>query len=392
MTAVAVGQRIDLDRMFECLDCCVNVGPGCGPNRHAPFVSVELRHSPFELRRLARAHNHDAAELQGRVIGKFLAELVQLEHLGLSDRRRDRERGVHSDEKVSLLADFFEEAQLLLRCAHCLYAGDAQPVRFANGRTQGRKLCGARRLRQLPCNQINGVVLEHARRLSRAAIFYNDPRPWTWRLTSDAGKLEGSRIGPGNIPMLARHEDRPVLHRFVEDRARGRIGGGQKVVVPVTGEEPGRRDVVLGVIPKFSFEVVDRPCRSKIEMPESKGTGHQFQVRIVEPGQHRRAMGVENDGLGTPEALDVAIRSDPQNLVAANGDGFLKIGAAAPIHLAVDDDQIDRTVRIFSLCADDEAGNERGSDNDRHDDGREARRHFCGYSVASRALLEEGEV
>ena len=124
-------------------------------------------------------------------------------------------------------------------------------------------------------------------------------------------------------------------------------------------------------------------------MFERQGAAHELHARVVQPWQDGGAVRVEHDGLRAAQALDFTIRSDPQYLIAADCHGFLKIGAAAGIDLAVDNDEVDWAARIIALCADDEAGNEGGADDDGNKNGRKTRRHFRGYSVASRPLLEE---
>ena len=123
-------------------------------------------------------------------------------------------------------------------------------------------------------------------------------------------------------------------------------------------------------------------------MFERQRAGHELHPRVIQPRQHGGAVRVEHDCLRAPEALDVAIRSDAQNLVAANRQGFLKVGAAAGIDLAVDDDEVDGAARIIALGADDEAGDESRPDDDGNKNGRKSRRHFCRYSVAFTALCE----
>ena len=85
---------------------------------------------------------------------------------------------------------------------------------------------------------------------------------------------------------------------------------------------------------------------------------------------------VEDDGLGSTQALDLAIRADPQNLVAANGDRFLEVGAATRVHLAIDDDEVDGAAGVIALCADNKAGDERRADDDADKNGGKSRRHF----------------
>ena len=102
---------------------------------------------------------------------------------------------------------------------------------------------------------------------------------------------------------------------------------------------------------------------------------------------HGGAVCIEHHRLCAAQALDFAVRADPKDLIAADGNGLLEPGAATRIDLAVDDDQIDRAARVVALRADDEARDEGRPDDDGNQNGGQARRHFRGYSVASRALL-----
>ena len=240
-------------------------------------------------------------------------------------------------------------------------------------------------------DEVDGVVLEDSGRLARAAILYDDPRPRIPRLTGDAGKLECLRVGPGDVAVFARDEHRPVLHGFVENFSRGGVRRGKQIRVAVSAEQPGGRRLVFGVMAKFRADIRDRSRRGEIQVLERQCAAHELHTRIVESRQDGRTVSVQYDSLRAAESLDLAIRSDPQYLVSANGDGFLKVGAAAWIHFAVDDDEVDGSVGIIALRADDEPGNEGGADNDGNNNGRKARRHFRGYSVASRAVFKGGE-
>ena len=98
-------------------------------------------------------------------------------------------------------------------------------------------------------------------------------------------------------------------------------------------------------------------------------------MRVVEARQHRAALGVDDDRLRSTQALDFAVGPDTDDLVAGDCEGLRQFGAAVGrIDLAVDDDQIDRTI-VVSLRADDEAGDESHPDNERHGICREAGRH-----------------
>jgi hypothetical protein len=87
-------------------------------------------------------------------------------------------------------------------------------------------------------------------------------------------------------------------------------------------------------------------------------------------------MSVEYHCLCAAEAFDFAVGSDAENLVATYGYSLLRFCAGSGIDLAVDDDEIDRAARIVALGPNDEAGDERGADDDSNENGRETRRHF----------------
>ena len=87
-------------------------------------------------------------------------------------------------------------------------------------------------------------------------------------------------------------------------------------------------------------------------------------MRVVEPGQHRRALRVDHRRLRTAVAHDLALAADLENLVAADRDRVRDrpeiVGGVDP---RVVDDEIDRAAVVVALGADDQAGDERA----RHD-------------------------
>ena len=89
--------------------------PFDGLHHHVPVVLVEQRDGALDLRRVARTHHRDAAELQRRIVGKLVAQLVQLEHVGLGDGRRHGDRRVDANAEVAVLADFVEQLELFVR-------------------------------------------------------------------------------------------------------------------------------------------------------------------------------------------------------------------------------------------------------------------------------------
>ncbi len=270
-------------------------------------------------------------------------------------------------------------------------ARDAEPVRFAHGCPQRRQLLGARRFGHQPRYEVDGVVLQDSGRLARSAILHDDPRLWIPRLTGDAGKLQRLGIGPGDVAVFARDEHRAVVYRAVENLPSGRVRRRQQPLVAVSAEEPGCRGLVFGVMAKFGFEIPGGSCGGQIQVFERQRAAHELHARVVQPRQDGRAVCVEHDGLGAAQAFDLAIRSDPQYLVAADRHGFLKVGAATGINLAVDDDEVDGAIGVIALRADDEPGDEGGTDDDGNKNGRKARRHFREYSVASRAVFKGGK-
>src|SRR5687767_7381954 len=101
-------------------------------------------------------------------------------------------------------------------------------------------------------------------------------------------------------------------------------------------------------------------------MLERQRARHKLHATIVETRNDAGPMRIQHDRLRATQPLDVAIRSDAKNLIAADGNRFLKSGAAAWIHLAVDYDEIDRAGGVVALGANDQSCDERRPDNDDH--------------------------
>ena len=78
-----------------------------------------------------------------------------------------------------------------------------------------------------------------------------------------------------------------------------------------------------------------------------------MRVAVVEPGEHRRAVRVQRERVGTAQPLDVAVRADLEDLVGADGDRFRQLAAgSAREDLGVGDDQIDGAVFVGTLGPD----------------------------------------
>ena len=100
-----------------------------------------------------------------------------------------------------------------------------------------------------------------------------------------------------------------------------------------------------------------------------------MDVAVVESRQHGGAVRVHHRRLHAAQPFDVTIRPDEQNLVAANRERLRELAVSAGIDAAVGDDQVDRTIQILALRADDEAGDERAADNEDDDQRGQAGRH-----------------
>ena len=377
--------------MLEGIERGVHVGlVGC-PNHHIPVVLVEQRHRALELGRIAAADYFDAAQLQPRVVGILQPKVVELEHGRLVDILRHRDRAVHANAQVSLLADFIQQIHLVITDrarwvgADCggavnrLHARHAQFVGLVDGRAQGGDLFGMSRLRQNVRHKIDGGRFEDACRLARSPIHDDGAGLRSARAPADARFLEGLRIGPRDLAVLARQQGRTIGHGLVQHLSSGHVGVGEQLGVPVASKHPRARRHVFGVVVNLRFDVVQGRGGREVELIERESAGDQVDVRVVQTREDARALSVEDDGLRAAKALHVAVGADAKDLIAADGDGFLSVGAVAGVDLPVQDDQIDRAARIVTLSPDNEARDERRADNDDHQNRGQSSRHFSGF-------------
>ncbi len=133
-------------------------------------------------------------------------------------------------------------------------------------------------------------------------------------------------------------------------------------------EDPAGVRVRIGPFADAGLHVVERVGAEQVDAVTREAAGDERGVRVVEPGQHRDALGVDHRGLRAAIAQDLAIGADVEDGVAANGDGF----GGGPecvrgVDLRVVDDEIDGSAAVVPLGADDQAGNQ-GGGHDRDND------------------------
>ena len=114
--------------------------------------------------------------------------------------------------------------------------------------------------------------------------------------------------------------------------------------------------------PDAGLYLVDRDGVGQVDPLEAEASVDEMDVRVVEARQYRGALRVDHRRLRLAEARDLALASDAEDLVAADGDGFGH-RAARPggIDLGVVDDDVDRAVGIVPL------GHQSGDERRRND-------------------------
>jgi hypothetical protein len=65
-----------------------------------------------------------------------------------------------------------------------------------------------------------------------------------------------------------------------------------------------------------------------------------MRVNVIEAGQDGAALRVEDFGIRAAQAIEVLIAADPQDAIAADGDGFLKGVAGGRVDFAVGDEEV----------------------------------------------------
>jgi hypothetical protein len=93
------------------------------------------------------------------------------------------------------------------------------------------------------------------------------------------------------------------------------------------------------------------------------------EVSVVEAGHNRSAKRIDRDRLRPLHPQDLAVAAHLQDLVGPHRNRFRHLARVAGEHDGVVHDQIDRTVVVVTLGADDQAGNQ-GHRNDADDSER----------------------
>ena len=398
MAATALRRRVGLGRCFVGVKRHAHGGIADGVGHDLPSVAIEQRHGLVQLLRcearvarraglvvVRREHGRgmrfdDAvgdqlhrARLQQRVIGKAFPRCCQRLQFGGGDHAVDRERLVHPERQLAALAQAVVELEIFRCAAGVLHTGDADAMCLDHAGANSRDLILGCRLRRGGHQRHRGF-LQRATRLTGARVLHDHAVLRVLGVPRDTCQLERLAVGPTRVTVVGHQVRGPVGHQPVEHLA-GWQRPRKRLVVPTAARDPGAFGMRLGPDSDRVLNLVEGRRFEQVDLIERQPAADEVGMRIVEAGHDRAALGVDDRGLGALQALDLAVRSDANHLVAANRDRLGHVRAAtACVDLAVNHDQVNRVI-VRPLGADNESGDQRHADDAGHEIGRDAGRH-----------------
>ena len=286
-----------------------------------------------------------------------------------------RHGGKNTHAEVAIAPRVGVDLEVARRASGVLHAGDAIALRFADRGAERGRAFRPSHLRHVVSNERHRRLLEDARWLAGPRILDDRPADWILRLSRNLGELERVRVDPRRMAVVADDLRRAIGDDRVE-LLPGRQAAAKRLRIPSTPKHPRRVGVCGRPGPDPRLHFVERVRAVQIDAIEAEPTGDEIEVCIVETGNDRRALGIDHRSLRTAEPHDLALASDAQNLVAADGDGFRhRAVRTCGIHLRVVDDHVDRTVGVAALRADNQSGDERRSDDSHNDIGGQSGGH-----------------
>ncbi len=212
-------------------------------------------------------------------------------------------------------------------------------------------------------------LLENAGRVAGGRVAHNHSAGRVGRLAGDPRRLQRERVDPRRVAVVAAHVGGAVGDQGIELLARGEASG-EGCVVPASAEHPGAIGMGGGKGLDGGADLLQGGGVEQVGLLQAEASAHQVQVCVVQARQHRGAVRVDGLGRAARKPLHLAVGSDPENGVAANGERFGEASrAVGGVDAAVQDDQVHRPGLVVALRADDQADDE-GSGDDRHDDER----------------------
>src|SRR5688572_10534984 len=127
----------------------------------------------------------------------------------------------------------------------------------------------------------------------------------------------------------------------IDHRRRRKIVGRPILVVPFATENPSSFRRFRSELPYAFDKLLRRLCTAEIDGGELKTTLEKMYVSVVESGDDKLALCVDDLGSRSDERFRIRIVSDRDDLVAENGDrtGLLR----SRIHrsnICINDDQV----------------------------------------------------
>ncbi len=193
----------------------------------------------------------------------------------------------------------------------------------------------------------------------------------------DAGQLERFRVRPAGATVAADEVGGSIVHHGVELLAC-RHAARKGFVRPATADDPGLSRFLGDKRSNGLLNVLDGFGEIQIDFVGRLRSVREMHPGVVEARQHAAAVGVDDAGLRPAQAFDFAIGPDADDLIAADGHGFLNAAVLGRgVHLPIEHDEIDGAV--VALGSGNDPGNDRCCNNYRDDDAGKA----CGHATDS---------
>ena len=155
-------------------------------------------------------------------------------------------------------------------------------------------------------------VLEDSRGFARC-VAHDDTAHGVRRRARHSCQLEGQRIRQRCVPVVAAEEDRGLIGRGVDHLARGELGRGPRLLIPISAQQPAARRERPCLFSDAPREFFLAACVFQVNGEKLEAAANEVCVAVNQPRHGKAALQVNNVGIPAGVGLNLGIAAHRQD-------------------------------------------------------------------------------
>ena len=222
---------------------------------------------------------------------------------------RDERHGINSSRELAPLEELAVDRDVRIVCDHVLHAAHADRGGVRERAAHGFHALIVIERRDDPIHQKRCGVLQGSGGTT-LSIAHDHSARRVGGCGRDAGRAERRRVRKAHVAVITADEYRYITGHGVDQLSSRKLGRGPFRLIPVPSRDPFFLGFACGAFCNPTLELLGARGVVELHVVELRTSVDEMYMRIVEAGQEKLALGIDDRCLWSPPGVDVRIGSD----------------------------------------------------------------------------------